>query len=74
MRTQTEVEQLLRDAYVRIGGNPADILQVVPNDGSWENALTYTVKRADGKQTRVFRKDLDDREDQKINATLRGFR
>lgn len=74
MRTQTEVENLLRHFRREAGGDPADIVQITPNDGGWDNALTYTVARNDGKKARIFRKDLDDKNAQNIMAALRGFR
>ncbi len=73
MRTQSEVESVVRDAYERIGGDPLD-LQIEPMDGRWDNALSYEVTRADGKRTRVYRSDLDDENEEGIAESLHSFK
>ncbi|OGP28834.1 MAG: hypothetical protein A2038_04195 [Deltaproteobacteria bacterium GWA2_57_13] len=73
MRTQAQVEQLFRSLYQDLGKNPADLIQVRPVDGGWDNALSYEVTRKDKKKTRVWRRDLDDNNNENIKASLRQF-
>lgn len=73
MRTQAQVEQLIRRLYQDLGKNPVDLIQIRPVDGGWDNALSYEVTRKDGKKTRVWRRDLDDNNNEGIKASLRQF-
>ena len=73
MRTQAEVEELFRRLYRDMGSEPAQLIQVKPMDGGSENALSYEVTRADKKKTRVYRRDLDDGNEEAIKAVLRSF-
>ncbi len=72
MRTQAQIEELFRRLYRESGNDPAD-LHIKPVDGKWEDALSYEVTRKDGKRTRVYRKDLDDRNEIAIKASLNAF-
>ncbi len=74
MRTQSEVEQLVRRLYKGLGSDSANLVQISPIDGSWENALSYDVKRKDGKKTKIYRRDLDDRNEQAIATALKDFK
>ncbi len=75
MRTQSEVESVVRDAYEGIGGDVSDLVQIKPMNGrGWDNALSYEVTRSDGKHTRVYRSDLDDENEQWIADSLRSFK
>ena len=74
MRTQAEVEFLLRRLYADLGRDPADLLQIKPLDGGgWHDALSYEVTRRDGKRTTVRRKDLDDNNEQNVKMALTRF-
>jgi len=73
MRTQAQVEQLFRRLYQDLGRDPADLIQVRPVDGGWDNALSYEVTRKDKKKTRVWRRDLDDNNNENIKASLNQF-
>lgn len=74
MRTQSEVEGLIRRLCQEIGFDPTDVIQIKPIDGGWENALSYNITRRDGKQTTIYRRDLDDRNELALKNALRGFR
>ncbi len=75
MRTQVEVEGLIRRLFLEIGHDPADLIQIKYKDGTdWENALTYEVTRKDGKKTKVFRRDLDDGKEDGVKNALRAFK
>ena len=65
---------MIRRLFQEIGGDPADLLEIKPIDGGWENALSYKVARKDGKQTRIYRRHLDDSDEQEIKNALRGFK
>ena len=73
MRTQREVESLLRRLYADSGRDPADLLHIKPQDGGWHDALSYEVTRRDDKRTKVLRKDLDDNSEQNVKAALMQF-
>lgn len=73
MRTQAQVEDLLRRLYQDIGKDPAELIQIRPVDGGWHNALSYEVTRGDLKKTRIYRRDLDDDNDENIKAYLSTF-
>ena len=73
MRTQGDVEETIRHLFEKIGGDPADLLQIKPIDGDWENALSYKVVRKDGKQTKIYRLHLDDSDEQEMKNALRNF-
>jgi hypothetical protein len=45
VRTHTQVEQLFRSLYQDLGSDPADLIQIRPVDGGWDNALSYEVTR-----------------------------
>lgn len=74
MRTQSEVENLVRRLYKEIGSELSDLVQISPLDGEWENALSYSVARKDGKQTTIYRRHLDDRDELALKNALRGFK
>ena len=71
MRTQTEVESLIRRLFREIGSDPSDLIQITPKDGGWENALSYKVTKKDGKQTTIYRRDLDDKNENRIKNALK---
>jgi hypothetical protein len=73
MRTQAQVEQLFRTLYQDLGRDPAELIQVKPVDGAWDNALSYEVTRKDKKKTSVWRRDLDDNNNENIKASLSHF-
>lgn len=73
MRTQTQVEQLFRSLYQDLGRNPSDLIQIRVVDGWWDNAVSYEVTRKDEKKTRVWRRDLDDNNNENIKASLTEF-
>jgi len=74
VRTQAELEGLIRRLFQEVGYNPADLIQVKPIDGGWEDALSYVITRKDGKQTSIYRRDLDDGNEQETKNALRGFK
>ncbi len=73
MQTQSEVESVVRDVYKSIAGDPSELV-IQPMDGTWDNALSYKVTRADGKRTWVYRSDLDDENREGIAESLRNFK
>jgi hypothetical protein len=73
MQTQLDVESIVHRLYKKIGGNPLDLRLIKPIDGGWDNALSYEITRFDLKHTRVYRSDLDDQNEQKIETSLRNF-
>lgn len=73
MRTELEVVATVQQLYRRTGGDPAPLLQILPVDGSWENALAYLVQRGDGRQALIRRRDLDDRNEQALMESLRAL-
>ena len=73
MRTQSSVESLCRHLYQQLGKDPAEITQIKPIDGGWNNALSYEVTRRDMKRARVYRRDLDDDNTENIRSCLGGF-
>ena len=74
MRTQSEVEQLIHRLYKQLGSDAADLIQISPIDGSWKNALSYDVKRKDGKKTKIYRRHIDDRNEHAIATALKDFK
>lgn len=73
MRTQDRVEELIRNFYQELGGNPADLIQIKPIDGGWDNALSHEITRNDKTRTSVHRSDLDDKNKQNIMGSLQEF-
>lgn len=73
MRTQADVEGLIRLLFQEIGADPSDLIQIRPFDGGWADALSYGVTRRDGKHTKIYRRDLDDGNEQGMKAALRSF-
>ena len=74
MRTQSKVEQLVRRLYKQFGADSTDLIQVSPIDGTWDNALSYDVRREDGTTTKIYRRDLDDHNEQAITNALKDFK
>lgn len=72
MRTQAQVQQLIRSLYQELGYDPAGLIQIKPVDGGWDDALSYEVTRQDSRCTRVWRSDLDD-DNTAIKACLSQF-
>jgi len=68
------MEELIQGLFQEIGYDPAELIQVKPKDGSWENAISYEITRKDGKRTRIYRRDLDDGNEQGMKNALRGFK
>lgn len=56
-----------------MGSNPAELIQITPIDGGWDNALSYEVTRKDRKKTKVWRKDLDVNNNKNIKVSLSQF-
>lgn len=73
MKTRDEIELLVKNIYKASGNDPDDLSQIKPVDGSWHDALSYDVTRSDGKQTRIFRRDIDDKQESSIAAALSSF-
>ena len=59
MRTQSTTEALIRRLYQDVG-HPADLVQIRPIDGGWENALSYDITHRDGRKIRILRRFFDD--------------
>ena len=38
----------------------AELIQVEPLDGGWNDAVSYEITQNDQKRTRIYRRDLDD--------------
>lgn len=73
MRTQADVESLIRRLLSEMGDDPADMIQIRPFDGGWEDALSYGITSRDGRQARIYRRDLDDGNEQEMKKALRTF-
>jgi len=73
VRTRAQIEELIHRIYRDLGNDPADLVLIKPMDGSWEDALSYVVTRRDEKKTQVYRRDLDDRNENGIKASLNAF-
>mgnify|MGYP001562041551 CR=1 FL=1 len=73
MRTQAQIEELFCRLYGDLGNDPADLVHIKPMHGKWEDALSYEVTRKDNKKTLVFRKELDDGNENNIKASLSAF-
>ena len=73
MRTKHGVESLVQRLYQENGCDPSELVQIIPKDGGWHNALSYEVTRSDMKRARVYRRDLDDKNEQQIARSLRSF-
>ncbi len=69
-------EQRIRRLIEHLYGNDAQPLlrNIIPKDGTWETALSYLVVREDRKRVRVWRRDIDDNNNQAIRDALRQFR
>ena len=74
MRTQAEVEATIQRLFQKIGNDPAELIQIKPRDGGWDNALSYEITRKDGKRARIYRRVLDDGNEQGMMDALRGFK
>jgi len=68
--TRARIEELIRRLYQEVGGRPADLIQIRPIDGGWENALSYDISHRDGRKIRIFRKALDDDNEQEVRNAL----
>ena len=73
MRNQAQVEGLVHRLYEELGKDPAELIQIKPMDGGWDNALSYEVTRKDNKRTSIFRSDLDDGNEPNIKESLMQF-
>jgi hypothetical protein len=73
MRTKRGVESLFQRLYQENGGDPSELVQIISKDGGWHNALSYEVTRSDMKRARVYRRDLEDKNEQQIARSLRSF-
>lgn len=73
MDAQTEITNLIQELYHEIGGILDDIAHIMPNDGGWGTALSYEVSKKDGKNIRIFRREIDDKENEKIKGVLRDL-
>ena len=72
-KSRTEIDKIICDSYGDIGCDIRDIAHVRPQDGKWENALSYEVTLKDGRIAFVLRKDIDDNKPQAIQNSLRGY-
>lgn len=68
-----QIEKLFHRLYRDLEKDPADLVAIKPMDGTWGNALSYEVTRKDKKKTRVYRQDIDDRNEMSIKASLNAF-
>jgi len=73
MRTQAQIEQLIRRLYKELGNEPSELIQILPIDGGWDNALSYEVTRTDKTKTWILRRDMDDNNNGNIKASLSQF-
>lgn len=70
MQSKEDIESLIRETFARLGGNHGEI-HIKPQDGFWGTALTYKVTRSDGVETVVFRRHIDDKRYDQIEAALK---
>jgi len=73
MRTQAQIEQLIRRLYKELGSEPSELIQILPIDGGWDNALSYEITREDKTKTWILRRDMDDNNNGNIKASLSQF-
>ena len=73
MRTQAQIEQLIRRLYKELGNEPSELIQILPIDGGWDNALSYEITREDKTKTWILRRDMDDNNNGNIKASLSQF-
>ena len=50
----------MRNQYRAIGKDPAELIQVEPLDGGWNDAVSYEITQNDQERARIYRRDLDD--------------
>ena len=73
-KSRAEIDNIICNSYGKIGCDIRDIAHVRPQDGDWENALSYEVNLKDGRKAFVLRTHMDDSNTQEIQNSLRGFR
>ncbi len=74
MDDEQRIRRLIEHAYASLGNDAQPLRNIIPKDGTWETALSYLVLREDGKRVRVWRRDIDDNNNQAIRDALRQFR
>ncbi len=74
MDDEQRIRRLIEHAYASLGNDAQPLVSIIPRDGTWGNALSYEVVRADGKRARVLRRTIDDENNQAIRDALRQFR
>ena len=73
MKTEREIRELLEKLYQGMGKDPNEIVRIAPLYGGWYNSLKYEVVRADNARTHIWRKDIDDANEDAIADALRSF-
>ena len=74
MDDEQRIRRLIKHEYASLGNDAQPLANIIPKDGTWETALSYLVVREDGKRVRVWRRDIDDNNNQAIRDALRKFR
>jgi len=62
-----------RRSYKELGNEPSELIQILPIDGGWDNALSYEITREDKTKTWILRRDMDDNNNGNIKASLSQF-
>ena len=73
MDDEQKIRRLIKHEYASLN-DAQPLANIIPKDGTWETALSYLVVREDGKRVRVWRRDIDDNNNQAIRDALRQFR
>ena len=73
MKTESEIRDLLARIYRELGKDPVELVRVAPLYGGWYNSLKYEVVRADDARTHIWRKDIEDTNQEAIAAALKAF-
>jgi len=73
MRSKEDIEKLVQQLYSQLGNDPSDLIQIKPKDGDWHNALSYLVTRKDNTVTSIYRRDIDDQNNENIKTSLQNF-
>ena len=73
LMSEEQLLQLLAPIYQDLGGDPSDLVSVVPSYGGWLNALRFCVSRADSATTWVTRRDIEAEDRRQLTKAMRSF-
>ncbi len=73
MTSRAHIEELVADLYHEVGGDPQDIVHIIPIDGDWPDARSYQIIRNDGAVAALYRKDIVNCAVANMRQSLRSF-